>query len=344
MQTAVQLNSNLYEVAFGTRKSIKFQYQIYVTRRKIPKFNPAAKRERKNLKPTIDGANATMQTCESVFRTTQVHCTTRQTPAGLLNPDPRETMQNAQALLEALRQTYIRDLPSQLDELESLILERGPEADSERWQELYRRIHSLKGSGGTYGLHAISDICHPFEDLIASSLSGTDLSSAALTDFALRYLDLLRETTLHYQQQLPVDEQLPARLQRLNNAISATHHSALIVENSDVVINLISDVLSHFHFRVEVARDGYLALGRVLSGSFDLVVTGMETGRLNGHAMISAARLAESRRQTTRFVLVTASGFNTPLAEGDAVFHKDSLLRENLFRHLRDMTLAKNVL
>jgi hypothetical protein len=82
----------------------------------------------------------------------------------------------------------------------------------------------------------------------------------------------------------------------------------------------------------------------VLSGSFDLVVTGMETGRLNGHAMISAARLAESRRQTTRFVLVTASGFNTPLAEGDAVFHKDSLLRENLFRHLRDMTLAKNVL
>jgi hypothetical protein len=52
-----------------------------------------------------------MQTCESAFRTTQVHCTTRQTPAGLLNPDPRETMQNAQALLEALRQTYIRDLP-----------------------------------------------------------------------------------------------------------------------------------------------------------------------------------------------------------------------------------------
>jgi predicted nuclease of predicted toxin-antitoxin system len=47
---------------------------------------------------------------------------------------------------------------------------------------------------------------------------------------------------------LPVDEQLPARLQRLNNAISATHHSALIVENSDVVINLISDVLSHFIF------------------------------------------------------------------------------------------------
>ncbi|MBR7781499.1 ATP-binding response regulator [Undibacterium luofuense] len=250
-------------------------------------------------------------------------------------------MQNAQALLEALRQSYIRDLPSQLDELESLILQRSPDDKLERWQELYRRVHSLKGSGGTYGLHAVSDICHPFEDLIASYLSTSEPHPPALTDFALRYLDLLRETTLHYQQQQPVDELLPQRLQTLNNAISATQHSALIVENSDVVIQLISEVLSHFRFRAEVARDGYLALGRVLSGSFDLVITGMETGRLNGFAMISAAHLAESRRQSTRFVLVTASGFNTPLPEGDAVFHKDSLLRENLFRHLRDLTLTK---
>ncbi|GGX32887.1 response regulator [Undibacterium squillarum] len=252
--------------------------------------------------------------------------------------------QHAQAMLDALRSNYLRDLPAKLDELECLLLSRVATQDNDPLRELYRQIHSLKGSGSTYGLHAVSDICHPFEDLIANHLESGLTNFRQFTDFSLRYLDLLRETAEYYRQNLSVDDWLPQRLLALNQSSTATRYSALIVENSEVVINIISEVLRQFQFRIEIARDGYLALGRVLSGSFDLVITGMETGRLNGHAMISAARLAESRRQTTRFVLVTASGFNTPLAEGDAVFHKDSLLRENLFRHLRDMTLAKNAL
>ena len=70
-----------------------------------------------------------------------------------------------QQMLLQLRKTFLEDMPEKLDRLESLLLEIEKNGDGgEVFNELYRIVHSLKGSGGTHGLHIITTICHQLED------------------------------------------------------------------------------------------------------------------------------------------------------------------------------------
>ena len=92
-------------------------------------------------------------------------------------------MKEVKAMLAALRLNYLRDLPSHIDELEELVLELEREGfDLERCRELYRRVHSLKGSGGTYGMHTLSDVCHPFEDCLSNLIEQLFVEDQFLTN------------------------------------------------------------------------------------------------------------------------------------------------------------------
>lgn len=68
-------------------------------------------------------------------------------------------------LLAELQRGYLAALPNQFDELELRVLafEKTP-SDREIYSNLFQRIHSLKGSAGTYGSHIVTWICHPLED------------------------------------------------------------------------------------------------------------------------------------------------------------------------------------
>jgi len=239
-------------------------------------------------------------------------------------------MNKAQAMLNALRSTYLNDLPSHIDELESLLLKLESHGfDLEICRELYRRIHSLKGSGGTYGMHVISDVCHPFEDLISHFLEHTELLHQGFITTALDYIDLLRRVTYYYQQSKVPSEEIKSQLQVLRQRALQDPYSALIVESSDVVVNIIKDVLKTYRFRLEVAKDGYLALGRILSEPFDLVITGLETPRMNGMALISAAQRLGGKSKNTTCILITASQLKQDEDLPDFVLQKDAMFRES---------------
>ncbi|MFZ6754486.1 Hpt domain-containing protein [Undibacterium sp. Dicai25W] len=238
-------------------------------------------------------------------------------------------MNKAQAVLDALRSNYLNDLPSHIDDLESLILKLESHGfELEICRDLYRQIHSLKGSGGTYGMHVISDICHPFEDLISGLLEHTESLYQGFVSTALEYIDLLRNVTSQYQQSKTPDEEIRLKLQGLRNRALQNPYSALVIESSDVVVNIIKDVLKMYRFRIEVAKDGYLGLGRILSEPFDLVVTGLETPRMNGMALISAAQRLGGKSKNTKCVLITASQLKQDEDIPDFVLQKDALFRE----------------
>ena len=247
-------------------------------------------------------------------------------------------MNKAQAMLSALRSTYLNDLPSHIDELESLLLRLESDGfDLEICRELYRRIHTLKGSGGTYGMHVISDVCHPFEDLISHFLEHTEILQFNFISTALEYIDLLRRVTLLYQQSKVPGEEIKTQLQSLRHQALQNPYSALVVESSDVVVNIIKDVLKSYRFRLEVAKDGYLALGRILSEPFDLVVTGLETPRMNGMALISAAQRLGGKSKNTTCVLITASQLKQDANLPDFVLQKDALFRDRFNKIVHHM-------
>lgn len=72
-------------------------------------------------------------------------------------------------LLDSLRVEYLSNIPEKLDNLENLVLEMDKDKEQkEAKKELFRHIHSMKGSAGSYGHQFISTVCHYWEDMMES--------------------------------------------------------------------------------------------------------------------------------------------------------------------------------
>ena len=245
-------------------------------------------------------------------------------------------MEHVKAMLAALRINYLKDLPVQIDEIEGAILEIDRSGfNVELTQELYRHVHSLKGSGGTYALNAISDVCHPFEDLISDFLEQKQLTVPFFVDFALRYIDLLRRVFNAYlNNDEPESFTLPL-LHQLRLETSNKTHSVLIVENSDVVVGLLREILSNNGYRIEIVHDGYTGLGRLLAEPFDLFITALETKRLNGIATICALQKAQTRTHKTTTILLSSSEIKQDQHHADFGLVKNSKLKDNFLQVIK---------
>jgi len=157
-------------------------------------------------------------------------------------------MEQVKAMLARLRADYLLDLPYNIDEIEALILSLERSGfDLEVCGELYRRIHNLKGSGGTYNLHVISDVCHPFEDLLSALLTNSGGFTPGFTAKAIAYIDLLRKIHAIYAKNQEPGSDIKQILLDLRQSTSQSLRSALIVENSDVVIGMLKEVLQEHH-------------------------------------------------------------------------------------------------
>ena len=237
-------------------------------------------------------------------------------------------MEQVKVMLAALRSNYLRDLPSHIDELEELLLELERDGfNLETCRDLYRRVHSLKGSGGTYGLHVLSDVCHPFEDLLSTLLERPELLRASFTETALKYIDLMRQVHVTYAMGNEPGAEVNQILHELRQKATKTSYSALIVEGSDVVVGMLKEVLKSQGYRIEVVNDGYLALGRLLAEQFDVLITGLETKRLNGIALISAVQKSGLRMSKTKTILLTATQLKSTGDNPDFIIKKDAALK-----------------
>jgi diguanylate cyclase (GGDEF)-like protein len=77
------------------------------------------------------------------------------------------------AQLAELRQAYLARLPDELAALQSLAADLGGgEADRARLDELHHRLHKLAGSGGTFGLAALSAAARTLEQRVKGWLAG----------------------------------------------------------------------------------------------------------------------------------------------------------------------------
>ncbi|MBR7800726.1 Hpt domain-containing protein [Undibacterium fentianense] len=252
-------------------------------------------------------------------------------------------MEQVKAMLAALRENYLRDLPSHIDEIEQLLLELEREGfQLSLCRELYRQVHSLKGSGGTYGMNFISDICHPMEDLLSHLIEHPQQLQQGVIGTALEYVDLIRKACFSYSVNLEPSQELKLSLHALRQRASKSRYSALIVESSEVVVGILREVLLDEGFRVEVVHDGYLALGRALSEPFDLLVSGLEVPRLNGLALISAIQKSGIRSGKTKTLLLTTSDHLDHQVHPDFLLRKNAELKRNFRACVADL-LAKAV-
>lgn len=249
----------------------------------------------------------------------------------------QKTPANAEAfqkMLLQLRVSFLEELPEKLDRLENLLLAMEKNgADSESFNEFYRIVHSLKGGGGTHGLHIITTICHQLEDLLNITEGGAKYTSALIAA-SLNYVDLLRMATGQIQAGNESLPQVEEQLKKLRKQLARKPFTVLLVDNSKLSTNIYLKILSTLPVQAVVMNDGVFALMRALTEPFDLIITTNEIPVLSGVALIGAFKLSNPRSRNTRTILITS---NKTLAtarhratDADYTILKDAQLAQNL--------------
>jgi len=239
-------------------------------------------------------------------------------------------------MLAALRVNFIADLPKKFDDYEQLILGMRTEADfTEQFDELFRLIHSLKGSAGTHGLQVYTSICHQFEDQLRLVDSRFENFSPELVDDWLNYVDLMREVLDAIRGGDPKAQDLNDIVQNKLDVLRQGTHSngltAMIVASSRSIESICCSVVENLRFNYFVMDDGYLALGRLLNEKIDVLITTKEVSGLNGNVLIAAIKLAHHNKRLKTILLTSEqqirSGRNS---DPDITIPRDVHLVNNL--------------
>ncbi len=240
-------------------------------------------------------------------------------------------------LLAEMQADFLDELPARCNSLEEGVLAlEGAEPGA--FDELFRQIHSLKGSGGMFGIGIVTTICHQFESFISASNKALD-SKAAST--ALAYVDLLRKTIPASGRDAKGVATIELALEGMRLTRLSGRASVLIVEPSDAVRSLYQDVLTNKSIQLVMMEAGLEALGRMLHESFDLLVISRELPDLNAIAVVAALRESRSRNSEIPVILVSSNPAPVPSHLGiQAVVRRDSKLMPTLTQRISDL-LAK---
>jgi CheY-like chemotaxis protein len=248
------------------------------------------------------------------------------------NPSSTDVFQ--QMLLQ-LRNTFLEDIPEKLDRLEQLLITMEKSGvESESFNEFYRIIHSLKGSGGTFGLNIITTICHQLEDLLNSTDSGAKYTPA-LISISLDYVDLLRRVLEQIRSENTNFGEIEERLSKLRKQFTQKKFTVLLIANSKLSTQMYQHVLSGLPLQIVVMDDGVSALTRALTEPFDLIITTNEIPVLSGIALIGALKLSNSQNRNVKTILITSN-------KNLATTHNRATDAD--YTVLRDVSFAKNLI
>lgn len=242
-------------------------------------------------------------------------------------------MESFQALLDKMRAEFLAELSERCDKLDELILalEKSPD-DRDVFNELFRGVHSLKGSGGTHGLIIITTICHQLENLLTDTDADPKLGfNTIFTNQALAYLDLLRQVESISQQGKADYSAIDAKLESLRQSGLKSRKSGLIVESSASISAIYKQVLSSLPLQLNVVDSGLTALGRLLHEHFDIIIVGREVKDLNGIALLAALRASHTANEHIPAILVSSKLDSVPEhAYFSVTLARDQKLGENL--------------
>lgn len=245
-------------------------------------------------------------------------------------------------LLTDLRNNYIAELPTRLNELDNIILGFATSVNKgEDYGNLFRHIHSIKGSSGTHGLHIFSSICHEFEDTI--SIYESNLSKVQNDDLEnwLKYVDLLKKAHSFITHQGSEFSSIEQELKHLRptNSKNKLLYRCLLVSPTKLQKQICESVLVESNTSLSTANDGYEALGRLLTAKYDFLISNHEISMLNGVALIFAVRTTNNQNKDIQSVLMTSNKTLTlnRHTDPDYILIKDDQLAENLSTVVREI-------
>ncbi|SFC43984.1 Response regulator receiver domain-containing protein [Marinospirillum celere] len=221
-----------------------------------------------------------------------------------------DSMEKFQQLLREMRDSFLAELPDRCEKIEMLILDLEQQGSKECFNELYRQVHSLKGSGGTHGLHVVTRICHQLENLLTESVKKGFGSLLATT--ALRYLDLLRKVPAQLTQQDGSLADLDAETDLIRAELGRSRRRVLVADPSRMMSKVYHKAIADQDVEITLVHDGLAALTLLLRDGYDLVILSPELPELNGLAVAAALQASGCSNARVPIILVTSQKLALP--------------------------------
>lgn len=229
--------------------------------------------------------------------------------------------EQARQALALLRQGFLNELPERINALEDLVLQlRDKTYYLDTFDELYRRVHSLKGSGGTYAMPAITQVCHTLEDWLTSHPQAMKEDEL---NHALALVDLLHQCYASYSTGGDDISGIVQQLSQLKQPKKQPH--IMLVESSRLASEVYLSLLKPITSDITIIDSGYKALGELLHVKHDLLIVSKEGKDLNGIAMIAALRYSDASNRHIRAVLLTSN----PSLKVDESLRIDAIITKN---------------
>lgn len=246
----------------------------------------------------------------------------------------------AQELLDRLTKSYIEELSDRVNDLEMLVLGlREPERTISVYGELFRKVHSMKGSSGTHGIQILSIICHHFEDYLeslglgegASADSGQDIG--VIVNNALRYIDLIQLACETLQAGGDDFSDIEKSVFVIHSELFRGTIAGLIADNSPLTKSLCDDILSGLQVKLDYIDDSLLALERLSMFKYDFLIIGKSLKGLGGLSVFSALRLSGSPNRNIKVIMLSSDNqltFSLANKDIDFVVKRDADFAQNL--------------
>ncbi|MDH5256731.1 MAG: Hpt domain-containing protein [Gammaproteobacteria bacterium] len=241
---------------------------------------------------------------------------------------------SSEDILSQLKETYLSNIPNHLEEMENLILsmEKG-ENYQENFEALYRKAHSLKGSGGTYGFSIITSICHQMEDYIGDTMRDSTLVNKHTINNIFKYIDILKDTYTLLLNGNDDFSEIEAKLKNLKSVVFTHEINGLLVGSTkNMYEQICMKVFETCNAHCTTIDNGMGALQRLLHEHFDFIVTSRENPDLSGPALIAALKLNQRKGSRIKTILITSNSSTDTCdaTKPDFIIAKDRNFDHNL--------------
>lgn len=200
---------------------------------------------------------------------------------------------------------------------------------------IFKEVHSMKGSAGSFGYPLINTICHNFEDLI-EHLDEKNINDKSMST-VFKYVDMLKETVKKAcnKEELVKDDYL----KQIKSLTSVDEHSkrVLIVDSSKIVGTMIASELKNRNISASKCSTAIDALGRLLHEPFDCVISSLSLSDMSGASLMNAiSNIEELNSDITKMIISSNVKDDAKLENVDYIFKKDASTAEAIGKVLNN--------
>lgn len=213
---------------------------------------------------------------------------------------------------QELKKEYLEELPDHLNDLENILLKIDKNhSDQDLLRMFEGKVHSLKGSAGSFGLKTVAANCHGFENQMAQLKK--DEAFAELVDEGFKLIDALKTFSTHQTEIYLYKEGIDSTLKEVDAEIAKEVETqkqkqtlkALIVNNSATQAKILQSLCVANNMTAEVCSKSLEGLEKLMEKHFDLCFFSANLETLDGVSLCKAIRVVESPNAKTPICLTT---------------------------------------